>query len=357
MELTSRQMLELDGSRYSGSGTIVRQAVAFAALTGQSIHVHNARARRLKPGLRTQHLKVVEAVRELVHGEMEGVRLGSQEFIFRPGAMDEAQHYTWDIGSAGSTTLLALAILPILAFRSNPVTVELIGGIFQDFAPSVYHLQHVILPLLQKMGLDADVAMRRPGYVPRGGGMLCVTVKPLQNGLQSLLLDMPTDIEKLWGIALASHLEESKVAHRMAEAAREVLAKAGYHASIQTHYETTALQPGAALALFADVAGGSRLGADMAGAPGRRAETIGKRVSQKILEEIKTGATLDRYAADQIIPFAVLASGHTCCRVSAASEHIESNAWLAREFLGAEVALRERVLSVAGVGFRRHLSR
>ena len=32
-------MLEIDGSRYSGSGTIVRQAVMFAALTGQAVHI------------------------------------------------------------------------------------------------------------------------------------------------------------------------------------------------------------------------------------------------------------------------------------------------------------------------------
>jgi hypothetical protein len=31
-------MLEIDGSRYSGSGAIVRQAVGFAALTGTAMH-------------------------------------------------------------------------------------------------------------------------------------------------------------------------------------------------------------------------------------------------------------------------------------------------------------------------------
>ena len=346
-------MLELDGSRYSGSGTIVRQAVAFAALTGKSIHVRNARARRLKPGLRAQHLRVVEAIQQLVRGEMEGVGLGSQEFVFRPGTMDASQHYTWDIGSAGSTTLLALAILPILAFRPSPVTVDIIGGLFQDFAPSIYHLQHVILPLLDKMGLHADVVMRRPGYVPRGGGMLCMNVQPLHDGLQSLILDKPLNIEKLWGISLASHLEERKVAHRMAEAAREVLAKAGYQANLKTQYESTALQPGAALALFADLTGALRLGADMAGAPGRRAEVIGKRVAKRILEEIEAKVTLDRYAADQIIPFAVLAVGHSRFRIAAATGHVDSNAWLAKEFLGAEVAVRDNMLSVSGISFHR----
>jgi len=38
-------MLTIDGSRRSGSGTIVRQAVTFSALTGQSIRPVNARAK------------------------------------------------------------------------------------------------------------------------------------------------------------------------------------------------------------------------------------------------------------------------------------------------------------------------
>jgi RNA 3'-terminal phosphate cyclase (ATP) len=39
-------MLHLDGSRFSGSGTIVRFGVPLAALTGQALHLTNVRARR-----------------------------------------------------------------------------------------------------------------------------------------------------------------------------------------------------------------------------------------------------------------------------------------------------------------------
>lgn len=52
-------MIEIDGSQYSGSGTIVRQAVAFSALTGQAVHIVNARLRRPKSGLRPQHIQVI----------------------------------------------------------------------------------------------------------------------------------------------------------------------------------------------------------------------------------------------------------------------------------------------------------
>ena len=77
-------MLEIDGSRYSGSGTIVRQAMVFAALTGQAVHIVKARVRRPKPGLRPQHIRVVEAICQVVGGQTEGVKPGAQEFTFWP---------------------------------------------------------------------------------------------------------------------------------------------------------------------------------------------------------------------------------------------------------------------------------
>lgn len=297
-------------------------------------------------------MKVLEAICELVRGESEGVQLTSREFTFWPAARNADQHHAWDIGSAGSTTLLALACLPILAFSPEPVSVELQGGQFQDFAPSVYHLQYAMLPLLQQMGLEASLEMLRPGYVPRGGGILRLSVKPVQGCLQPLLVDQASAVERLWGIALCSHLAERKVSHRMAAAAHEVLTRAGYSASIESRYENTALQPGAGLALFADLPGGSRLGADRAGAPRRTSETIGRTVARRLLKEIESGATLDQHAADQIIPFAALAAGQTCFRVAAITDHMQSNAWLAQKFLGAEIVFQSREISISGVGFR-----
>jgi RNA 3'-terminal phosphate cyclase (ATP) len=349
--------VEIDGSRYSGSGTIVRQAVALAALTGQPVHIVNARIRRLKPGLQPQHIRVVEAIRELAEGTTEGVARGSQELIFRPGNVrGGASRYLWDIGSAGSTTLLALAALPVLAFASRPVEAELRGGIFQDFAPSFYHLRHAMLPVLQRMGIQAEIEMQRPGYVPRGGGILRVTTSPVEGCLRSIIHERPGQLESITGIALASHLQERRVARRMAEAAQTVLAAEGYRAEIDIREDTEAVQAGAALALFANLPGGWRLGADWAGAKGRPAETIGERVSAQLLQDLRSGATLDHFAADQIITFAALADGESRFRIPAMTEHIESNAWLVREFLGARVEVEGQILSVHGVGFRASAS-
>jgi RNA 3'-terminal phosphate cyclase (ATP) len=343
-------MIEIDGSQYSGSGTIVRQAVMFSALTGQAVHIVNARVRRPKPGLRPQHIRVVEAIRELVNGEAEGLTQGSQEIVFRPGTVGTGRRYGWDIGSAGSTTMLALAVLPVLAFAAASVAVELRGGLFQDFAPSAFHLQHVMLPLLQRMGLDVRVSIDRPGYVPRGEGILSLTVTPASHPLRSLTCDRAEAVTRLWGIALSSRLDARRVSERMADAARQTLGRRGYDADIEVRNDATALQPGATLALFADLGDGARLGADRAGALRRTAESIGRHAARQLLEDVETGATLDRFAADQIVPFAALAEGESRFRIPGETEHVQTNAWLARTFLGAGVVSRDRLLVITGVG-------
>ena len=96
-------MIDIDGSLHSGSGTIVRQAAAYAALTGQPVRVRNARAQR--PGLRPQHLRAIQAIHDLVGGSLDGAEVGSRSFEFRPGNAEPAGRYAWDIGTAGSATM------------------------------------------------------------------------------------------------------------------------------------------------------------------------------------------------------------------------------------------------------------
>lgn len=273
------------------------------------------------------------------------------EIAFHPGKPRRNCSYSWDIGSAGSTTALALALLPVLAFAPEPVRVELRGGLFQDFAPSYYHLKFVMASLLQRMGIEAHLEMARPGYVPKGQGILHLSVTPARKGLRSLVMETPGSVARLWGVALSSHLEDRKVSDRMAQAARKILSRAGYETEIESVYDNKSVQPGAAFAAFADLEGGARLGADMAGAPNRRSETVGRDVSRRLLEVIRAQATLDRYASDQIIPFASLAAGESRFAIPALTEHIQSGAWLSREFLGAEVRTEGRLLVIHGIGF------
>ena len=92
--------------------------------------------------------------------------------------------YAWDIGTAGSATMLALSVLPVLALRGRGAEAEIRGGLFQDFAPSAFHLQHVIVPLLTEMGLVAQIEMIRPGYPPAGQGIIRLAVPACEQPLR-----------------------------------------------------------------------------------------------------------------------------------------------------------------------------
>ena len=179
-------MLHLDGSRFSGSGTIVRFGLPLAALSGQALRLTQIRARRTPSGLRPQHLKAAQAVTQLCQGSLEGASVGSRELIFRPGRLPQGGCFRWDIGTAGSTTMLAFALLPLAAFARGRQRFYLTGGLFQDFAPSFFHVQHALLPLVRRMGLQAEIRMLRPGYVPAGGGRMELTVEPVRGMLRPL---------------------------------------------------------------------------------------------------------------------------------------------------------------------------
>ena len=128
-------MIYVDGAQKSGSGTIVRFASGLAALLGEELCLTNIRARREKPGLRPQHLKALEALQQICYGRLEGGEVGSSEIRFKPSREIKDGYYKWDIGTAGSTTLLAMTLLPTACFSKGAVGFKISGGLFQDCEP------------------------------------------------------------------------------------------------------------------------------------------------------------------------------------------------------------------------------
>lgn len=343
-------MIYIDGSEKSGSGTIVRYAVALSSLLGEELHMANIRAKRDKPGLRPQHLAAVTACAQMCGAVVEGAAVNSREIIYKPGGRIKGGHYHWEIGTAGSTTLLVMTLLPLALFAQGDTSLRISGGLFQDFAPSAHYMQHVLFPTLARMGVRAGLEVIRPGYVPKGGGIIEAKLWPVADGLKSLKLLEPGKVKEVAGIALSSHLREQRVSQRMAEECQKVLAKEGYRARIEAQWDETALQAGASLAVWAETDPGCLLGSDQAGRRGRSSEEIGRYVARSLLEDLGTEATVDRYLADQLIIYAALARGSTEYIVPRLSEHVESNLWLV-EKLGARAHLEGNRLCVEGIGY------
>ena len=138
----------------------------------------------------------------------------------------------------------------------------------------------------------------------------------------------------------------------MAEECHKVLAEKGYHPQIEPSCDETALQAGASLALWAKTDSGCLLGCDQAGKRGRSSEEIGRYVALNLLSDLATGATVDRYLADQLIIYAALAEGTSEYIIPRLTEHVEANLWLVARF-GAKAQLEGNTLRVEGLGYTR----
>lgn len=345
-------MIEVDGSQKSGSGTIVRLAVALCTILGQELHLWNIRAKRDKPGLRPQHVQVVRACAQLCGGKVEQAEVGSSQIWYMPAAPIKGGTYEWDIGTAGSTTMMAMSLVLVACFADRPSSFRISGGLFQDFAPSAYHMQRVLFPLLERMGASAQLEVQQPGYVPSGAGVIEVKVEPAKDGLGPLVLHEQGRITDVKGVALSSHLAEQRVSQRMAEECRKRLRQKGYDVDIELLHDTRAKQKGAVLSIWAETDTGCIIGADRAGRPGRSSEEIGRHVAENLLQDLKAGATVDRYLADQIISYCAVARGASEYVIPSATEHVETNLWLVEHILGARSSLQNNLLTIEGIGPR-----
>lgn len=181
-------MIEIDGSEGEGGGQIVRTSVALSVLTGKPVRIRNIRAKRDKPGLRRQHLTAVRAAAETCGGTIECSGLGATSLTFFPQAIRSGD-YRFNIGSAGSTSLVLQTVLPGLMFSTEHSSLVLEGGTHNPGAPPFDFLAKVYLPLVRRMGATVEATLERPGFYPAGGGRVSFQIGPKQQlrgvGLES----------------------------------------------------------------------------------------------------------------------------------------------------------------------------
>ena len=137
----------------------------------------------------------------------------------------------------------------------------------------------------------------------------------------------------------------------MMEKCNEVLKSNGYSAQVEIIHDTLALQRGAALCIYAKTNSVCIIAADRAGEPRRTSEDIGRYVARNLAEDLATGATVDRYLADQLIFYAALADGVSEYRIPRLTEHVETNLWLVESILGAKTEVDKNLVRIQGVGY------
>ena len=331
------KMIEVDGSYGEGGGQILRAAISLSCLTGKPVKISKIRANRPKPGLAAQHLKGIEAAKELTNAEVKGLRLGSTEIMFTPGDV-KARKLRIDVGTAGSVTLILQSILLPSLIKGCEFTIT--GGTDVKWAPTADYFKYVTLPALSRLGVKCEFEVVRRGYYPKGGGM--VRVKTAKSSLKGF--EFTDESGKLvQGISHCSNLPDH-VAKRQAVAAERLISREGFDTEIEI-ITLKGFSTGSAITLWDGFKGGSSLGEH-----GKPAEKVGEEAVLELLSELKDDGAIDRHLADQLMVFAAVAEGKTAYTTTEISVHQKSNAHVISKFLGDVVKIEGKKIEIKGSG-------
>jgi RNA 3'-terminal phosphate cyclase (ATP) len=327
-------MIEIDASFGEGGGQILRSALALSLITGQAMRLQRIRARRPQPGLKPQHLKAVEAAAQLGSARIDGASLGSQTLVFEPTGLHRGD-YAFDIGTAGSTSLLLQTLYLPLSFADGPSRLTLGGGTHVPWSPSYHYLQWQWLPWLAASGYEVVCSLERAGFYPRGGGVVRASISPPRH-LRPLRLAERGRLSCIRGLSAVARLDRS-IAERQRRQA--VLRLSGLRVPLEIDVaEMPSASPGTVLILQAEFEGG-RCCACALGALHKPAERVADEVADELIADIEAGGAIDAWLADQLLlPLALVPqrSELSVCRIS---QHLLTQAELLRYFLPVSVEI------------------
>jgi RNA 3'-terminal phosphate cyclase (ATP) len=324
-------VLFIDGSYGEGGGQIVRTAVALSVLTKQPIEITNIRSQRPIPGLRPQHYTALSCIKAICDAEVQGLSVNSTNLRFTPHDI-KAGTYSFDIGTAGSIPLVFQACLLSAFHATGPLNIHLCGGTDVRWAPSWDYFAHVFLPLISKIGIKTETQLLKRGYYPTGGGEAILRVYPVES-LLSFHADEPQDFHEMNGIIHCANLPEH-ISTRMKHAAIKTAMKNNIRSTIQIEAVTSS-SPGTGITLWS-ASGPTILGSAVLGEKAISAETVGENASYQLILEIRSGATIDRYGIDQMLPYLVLAPKGSVCLTREISNHTKTNMWLIKQFFNVD---------------------
>jgi len=317
-------MLKIDGSHLEGGGQIVRSAVALSAVAGIPVEITRIRENRKKPGLGYQHCAAVRAVACACQGHVEGNETGSNRLTFVPGDVRKALCVV-DVGTAGSIPLVIQAWLPVALIKGG--VLEVTGGTEVPSSPTVDYLEKVLVPALGMLGEGVTFRVMKRGYYPAGGGIVRVTVTPVNRA--------PVTINKATycGIRSCSSGLHHHVAERQASRALMLLGRAlGGDIPVEIQ-RSEGLSKGSSCTAWCGAKGSSSLGR-----PGLPAEKVGEAAATGLISELDTTGEVDSHLSDQLLIYlaryggSYTASGYTL--------HARTMCWLLSLF-GLEIQVRE----------------
>jgi RNA 3'-terminal phosphate cyclase (ATP) len=327
-------MIEIDGSRGEGGGQILRTALGLSMLTGKAFHLAHIRAGRKIPGLRNQHLACVRAAKTVSHADSTGDFIGSDDLVFCPGDI-ACGDFAFDVGSAGSSTLVLQTILPALIQSSGRSDVEIKGGTHNTFAPPEHFFSRVFCPLLGRIGFAVDCTLGRYGFYPAGGGIIRAGIMRESQTKPLVLCDR--------GRLLSAHVRAivSNLNEEIAKSESDAVARGLGLKNLQIHTESVESNgPGNVVMIELCHENVTEVFTGF-GERGKHRDRVSGEAILEAREYISSGAPVGKHLADQLLIPLAIAKGGSFITLTP-TLHTRTNAEIIKRFLDVEIVFEQK---------------
>jgi fructose-bisphosphate aldolase class II len=353
-----KKAISIDASYGEGGGQVVRTAIALSILTKKPVIFHGIRKNRPQFGLRRVHVANVGLFALISNAETRGNEHLSTQLVFIPHAVSGGAFYLTTLESIeNSIGPIFQGILPVLTFADKESKVIIKGGTHLPGYIPIEHVQQILLPILNLMGIETGMTINRYGWGI--GGETELRVSPVRGTLQSIDFKERGNLRKIKITILVSHfsLQEGK------EIGNEIAQNlAGFPIEIEVKDVTLMSSGNSAISVFMNVAFEKTIaGFDATISDfSARGELINK-VTAEFYQYYYSGASVDQYAADVVVLFMALAKGKSLIIVPEVTTHLLTAIHVIETFLPVKFKLQTETIyerpsisiEVEGIGKKR----
>lgn len=327
-------MIEIDGSQGEGGGQVLRSSLSLSLMTGKPMRITNIRARRPKPGLRAQHLKSVEAAVAVGKAKVEGATFGSRSLIFSPCGITAGQ-YQFDIGTAGSTSLVLQTIFAPLGLADHTSRITITGGTHVKWSPAYHYLRMNWLPHMHRIGFRGDLTLDLAGFFPQGGGRIRAQIQPSDPHMPLCLTDRG-DLQRIEGLSAVSNLPESIAIRQRHQALCRL---GGLDCPMEIDVIQLPSKRKGTMILLKAVLEKSQACYVGLGERGKPAEKVADEAADALLAFMATDGAIDEYLADQLLVPLTFAPGNSEIRTSKVTQHLITNVKVIQAFTSTKIKI------------------
>ncbi len=326
---------ELDCSIGEGGGSIIRISVALAAGKNSKLTLYNIRSNRSNPGLRAQHIEAISAIKQFSGMSSLDLQVGNSQLTLTK-EKEENNVASVNIKTAGSIGLVTQAVMFYSFSQKRDLELVINGGATHGkWAPSIEYIQNVTNKIVSKMNKKITLSSSRYGFFPKGGSKVQCNFSK-HNNLTPLNLVERGELEKIEIYSTVSKdLAERQVAERQSKSflkeiniSVEVVENINY---------VDSLCSGTGLTIVDCYSSGARMGCFIPGERKLPAEKIGSLCANLWRKNSSSSASVDAYAADQMIVPMALVEGKSEITTTEITNHTRTNIQLVQKFIKRDI--------------------